>query len=78
VVGTIVQEEAEVETEHLAKDRTPNNPRAATGILAEAEAVVDVAEEGQQEGHQALTSRTTRIPSPPSNNRFKQKEKPWL
>jgi hypothetical protein len=56
----------------------PNNLKAATEILAEAEAVVDVLEEGQQEGHQALINPTMRHLGPPPNNRSKQKERLWL
>lgn len=71
--GTIALEEAEEGTEYRAKVRTRNNLKAATGTRARAEAVVDVAEEGQ-EGHQAHTSPL----SPPPNNRSRQKESLWL
>ena len=76
-VETIALEEAEEETEHRVKARMPNKHRAATEMLAKAEAVADAPEEGQ-EGHQAHTSLPMRNPNPPPNNRFKQKERLWL
>lgn len=75
--GTIAHEEAEEETEHRVKVRTQNKRRAAIEMLAKAEAVVDVPEEGQ-EGHQAHTNSTMRNPNPRPNNRSKQKERLWL
>lgn len=74
---TTALEEAEEETEHRAKVRTRNNPRAAIEMLVRAEAVVDAPEEGQ-EGHPAHTTTTMRNPNPPLNNRSKQRERPWL
>jgi hypothetical protein len=59
------------------KVRTPNNLKAATEILVEAEAAVDVPEEGQ-EGQQALINPAMRHLSPPWNNKSKQKERLWL
>jgi hypothetical protein len=76
--GTIALEEAEEETEHRVKVRMPNNLRLATETLAEAEVAVDAPEEGQQEGHKALTNPAMRNPNPPPNNKFKQRERLWL
>jgi hypothetical protein len=76
--GTIALEEAVEETEHRVKVKIPNTLRAATEMLAKAEAAVDAPEEGHQEGHQPLTNPAMRNPSPPPNNRSKQKERLWL